>query len=221
MNRMNFSMQSGLFDPDHTHSVTVIGVGSVGSNVADMLARVGVERMTIIDGDAVESHNIPASRFTLGDLGYFKVDVVERKLLLETGLQVKTERRYYDGVERLKGSVFACVDTMLARKKIWAQVKKNPFVDVFIDTRVARRFFTVFCIRPSFPEDIAHYERFLYDDADATSKGCGAHGIITASATVAAEAVERLCAFWSDGSIRLQTEGLVGGERFSITPHTT
>lgn len=219
MNRMNFSMQSDLFDPGHARPVTVIGVGSVGSNVANMLARIGVERMTIIDGDAVESHNIPASRFTLDDLGYFKADIVAKRLRDEVGLTVKAERRYYEGEERLKGSVFACVDTMSARKKIWSQVKKNPLVDVLIDTRVARRFFTVFCVRPSLPEDIAHYEQFLYDDAEATGQGCGAHGIITASTMVAAEAVERLCAFWSDGSIRLQTEGIVGGERFSITPH--
>ncbi len=219
MPRMNFSMQNRLFDPEHARSVTVIGVGSVGSNVADMLARIGVEHLAVVDGDCVESHNIPASRFGIADLGYFKADIVAKRLLKETGLTAKVERRYYEGNDRLKGSVFSCVDTMSARMKIWSAVKKNPLVDVFIDTRVAVRFFTVFCVRPSVPEDIAHYEQFLYEDAEATGQSCGAHGIITASAMVAAEAVERLCAFWSDGNIRLQTEGLVGGARFPVTPH--
>jgi hypothetical protein len=215
---MNLSMQSGLFDPKLARPVTVIGAGSVGSNVIDMLARIGVSQIVIYDGDEIESHNIPSSRFARTDFGRFKADAVAARILEETGTEIDVRRRYYDGTERLRGSVIASVDTMVARNMIWKAVRKNPFVDVFIDTRVAQKFFSVYCIRPCVPADIEFYEKYLYPDAETHGQQCGLHSIITTSATVAAEAVERLSNFWEDGSVRLQTDGTVGGARFFINP---
>lgn len=215
---MNLSMQSGLFDPKVARPVTVIGAGSVGSNIIDMLARIGVPQITIYDGDEIESHNIPASRFSRSDFGRFKADTIATRVLEETGTGVEVRRRYYDGRERLRGSVIASVDTMAARNIIWKAVRKNPFVDVFIDTRVAQKFFSVYCIRPCVPEDIDFYERYLYPDAETHGQQCGLHSIITTSVTVAAEACERLSNFWENGTVRLQTDGTCGGQRFFINP---
>ena len=52
--------------------VGVVGLGSVGALVAEALARIGIAEITLIDPDAIESHNLDrllhASRSTIGEL---------------------------------------------------------------------------------------------------------------------------------------------------------
>lgn len=63
-------------------NLLVIGLGGVGSFAAEFLARAGVGKMTIVDGDTVDITNInrqlPALHSTLGKS---KVDVVAERLL--------------------------------------------------------------------------------------------------------------------------------------------
>lgn len=63
-------------------TVLVVGLGGVGSFAAEFLARAGVGRMTIVDGDTVDITNInrqlPALHSTVGK---HKVDVVGERLL--------------------------------------------------------------------------------------------------------------------------------------------
>ncbi|WP_295730093.1 tRNA threonylcarbamoyladenosine dehydratase [uncultured Muribaculum sp.] len=62
--------------------VLVVGVGGVGAYAAEVLARSGVGRITIIDGDTVAPSNLnrqlPALVSTLGEA---KVDVMRRRIL--------------------------------------------------------------------------------------------------------------------------------------------
>ena len=62
--------------------VTVVGVGGVGSWVAEALARTAVGQITIIDGDSVEESNtnrqLPALE---GSYGQKKVNVLADRLL--------------------------------------------------------------------------------------------------------------------------------------------
>lgn len=63
-------------------AVLVVGLGGVGSFAAEFLARAGVGKMTIIDGDTVDITNInrqlPALHSTVGK---HKVDVVSERLM--------------------------------------------------------------------------------------------------------------------------------------------
>ncbi len=63
-------------------SVLVVGLGGVGSFAAEFLARAGVGKMTIVDGDTVDITNInrqlPALHSTIGK---HKVEVVATRLL--------------------------------------------------------------------------------------------------------------------------------------------
>lgn len=55
--------------------VLILGLGGVGTWVTEMLARMGVKRLVLIDNDVVEHSNIPRqAMFTLNDLGRMKVD---------------------------------------------------------------------------------------------------------------------------------------------------
>ena len=57
----------------------IVGVGSVGCVIAEALARMGVERLTIIDPDRIEAHNLDRLLYaSQEDIGQLKVDLVSR-----------------------------------------------------------------------------------------------------------------------------------------------
>ena len=77
-------------------SVAVIGVGGVGSWAAEALARSGIGRLTLIDGDEVCISNINRQSHTLQDtLGRIKVEVLaERLRKINPGLQVQPRAEF-------------------------------------------------------------------------------------------------------------------------------
>ena len=62
--------------------VGVIGAGGLGSNLALMLARSGIRRMTIADPDSVEPSNLNRQAYFPEDVGASKVAALARHLLL-------------------------------------------------------------------------------------------------------------------------------------------
>ncbi|MGI9174552.1 MAG: HesA/MoeB/ThiF family protein [Rhodothermales bacterium] len=56
--------------------VAVCGAGALGGNLAESLARSGIRRLTLIDHDRVEPHNLPTQPYTLDDIGASKADVL-------------------------------------------------------------------------------------------------------------------------------------------------
>lgn len=57
----------------------IVGVGSVGCVIAETLVRMGVEKLTIIDPDQVEAHNLDRLLYaSQEDIGCLKVDLVSR-----------------------------------------------------------------------------------------------------------------------------------------------
>ena len=62
-------------------NVGIVGLGSVGSIVAEAIARIGVSRITLIDHDTVKRHNLDRLLYaTERDVGELKVVLVERKI---------------------------------------------------------------------------------------------------------------------------------------------
>ncbi len=61
--------------------IGVVGLGSVGSIIAETLARIGATNILLIDADRVEEHNLDRLLYaTASDIGRFKVDMVAEKL---------------------------------------------------------------------------------------------------------------------------------------------
>lgn len=61
--------------------VGIVGVGSVGSVVAEALARMGVQDIVLIDFDTIKKHNLDRHiHATLCDVDHFKTHVVARRL---------------------------------------------------------------------------------------------------------------------------------------------
>ncbi|MCR8433616.1 MAG: ThiF family adenylyltransferase [Crenarchaeota archaeon] len=61
-------------------AVTIFGIGGIGTLVAEMLARVGVGKLILVDKDVVEEENMNRLGFYPEDLGSPKVDVIGNRL---------------------------------------------------------------------------------------------------------------------------------------------
>ena len=72
---MDLSKSYDFFQPDKDDArIHIVGCGSVGSTIAENLARCGVTKMTLWDFDKVEAHNIVNQMFRQQDVGKLKVD---------------------------------------------------------------------------------------------------------------------------------------------------
>ena len=61
--------------------IGVVGLGSVGSMIAEALARIGATDILLVDADRVEEHNLDRLLYaTEHDIGRFKVDMVAERL---------------------------------------------------------------------------------------------------------------------------------------------
>lgn len=73
--------------------LTICGVGAVGSNLADHLARHGLARLRAIDHDRVEEHNISTQLYGEREVGLWKVEALRSRLFGATGIEIETFRK--------------------------------------------------------------------------------------------------------------------------------
>ena len=87
--------------------VVILGIGGIGTWVAELLARSGVGQLTLIDPDLVETSNLPRQAlFSLNDVGRSKVWAAGKRLrALNQELRVKTAKKLVSSPEVLVGLV--------------------------------------------------------------------------------------------------------------------
>lgn len=74
-----FSVKEG-FNLDKK-SILILGCGGIGSHLAWQMCTMGIGEITIVDFDKVEQSNLNRQLFNLDDIGKYKVDALEEKLL--------------------------------------------------------------------------------------------------------------------------------------------
>ena len=115
--------------------VHIIGCGSVGSTVAENLARFGIEDMVLYDFDVVEEHNLVNQMFTKEDVGRLKTealaDYVHR---INADCNIKLVNEGWQG-HRLAGYIFLCCDGIELRRAIVDANKTNTYIKGMFDFR--------------------------------------------------------------------------------------
>lgn len=99
-----------LVPPLSTRHVLVVGCGSVGSYLADILARHGVGHFTLIDPDTIEAANLSRSVYRCSDIGTQKVVALADHLqAIDRTTQVQTHGGPMAGLtdSRLAGLISA------------------------------------------------------------------------------------------------------------------
>lgn len=135
---MDLSKSYDFFQPEKDDArIHIIGCGSVGSTVAENLARCGVTKMTLWDFDDVEAHNIVNQMFRQQDIGKKKVEAL-KDLLIDINPEISEDVELKpDGWtgKMLSGYIFLCVDNIELRRQIVEKHYDSPYVKAMFDFR--------------------------------------------------------------------------------------
>ncbi len=136
---MNLVKSQDYFDPTKVDGrCHIIGCGSVGSTVAELLVRLGITDISLYDFDTVSAHNLANQMFNNDDIGRPKVEAVA-DMLCRINPEVKdTLKLFPEGWTekcRLGGYVFLCVDNIDLRREIVTKNRFNQAIKAMFDFR--------------------------------------------------------------------------------------
>ncbi|NOQ69291.1 MAG: tRNA cyclic N6-threonylcarbamoyladenosine(37) synthase TcdA [Gammaproteobacteria bacterium] len=113
--------------------ICIVGIGGVGSWAAEALARSGVGKLTLVDGDTISKSNMNRQIHTLdSSIGKVKVDVMSDRILqINAECEVKTIKQYIDEnnqrdiLERGYDGVIDAIDSLKFKAAIIYNCKRN------------------------------------------------------------------------------------------------
>lgn len=133
---MDLNKSLEFFDPSNVHGrCHIIGCGSIGSNVAELLVRYGIEDLVLYDFDIVEKHNIVNQIYDEYDVGVEKTKALNKKLSqINPDIKPILITKGYNG-DMLTDYVFMCVDSVELRNRIIKENWNNPMIKAIFDFR--------------------------------------------------------------------------------------
>lgn len=135
---IDLSKSYDFFKPEDAKGrINIVGCGSVGSTVAENLARCGVTKFTLWDFDNVEPHNIVNQMFRQQDIGKKKVSAL-LDILTDINPEISKDAALKEdgwNGDMMSGYIFLCVDSIELRREILELHKDNTFVKAVFDFR--------------------------------------------------------------------------------------
>ena len=135
---MDLSKSYEFFQPEKDDSrIHIVGCGSVGSTVAENLARCGLTRFTLWDFDTVEQHNIVNQMFRQQDVGRLKAEALKDILTdinPDIAQHIELKSKGWHG-KLMSGYIFLCVDSVELRREIVEKHMDSPYVKAVFDFR--------------------------------------------------------------------------------------
>jgi hypothetical protein len=174
---IDYWRQLDILSPSEIHEkVSVIGVGGIGSPTVLALAKMGISRLAVYDGDTIDTHNLPNQIYRQDDLGKRKVDALAEAVAAYAAIDLDVFGQFED--QPLSGVVISAVDSMAARQAIWQRVRYKPAVRLYIEARMGAEVGRVHTVKPVDPDMVRWYETTLYSDENAVEEPCTARAII-------------------------------------------
>jgi sulfur carrier protein ThiS adenylyltransferase len=167
-------------------TVTVVGVGAIGRQVALQLAAMGVPRLQLVDFDLVEVENLAPQGYLEADLGRLKVqataDLARR---INSRIEVQEVPERFRRSMEIGQVLFNCVDSIETRRHIWQAVRDT--VQFYADTRMSAEVVRVLAAADGPSRE--HYPTTLFTADQAQAGACTAKSTIYTSNIAAGLAV--------------------------------
>lgn len=163
-------------------TVTVIGVGAIGRQIALGLAAIGACRLQLIDFDPVDDTNITTQGWSRADRGLLKVDALEAAIsAIDPDIRVDVVRDRFRAAQPVGQVVFCCVDSISARAAIWRSVGRS--CRFWCDGRMLGE--TIRILTATEIEGRNRYSASLFAQAEAEPGRCTARSTIYAASIAA------------------------------------
>jgi sulfur carrier protein ThiS adenylyltransferase len=179
-----FLRQEGLVPRDALQplTVTVIGVGAIGRQLALQLAALGVTHLQLCDFDAVEITNVTTQGYAPDDIGLLKVQATARDVRrIEPSLRLTLVPERFRPQLDVGDVVFCCVDSITTRAAIWRSVSRR--CRCWFDARMLGEVLRI--LTASDERGREHYSSTLFDPAEAQPGACTSRGVIYTAAIAA------------------------------------
>lgn len=75
--KRQLTKDNALFQSQH---ITILGCGGLGSNIAMMLSRAGIGKLSLYDYDTIEYSNLNRQNYTVDEIGQSKVAITKAKI---------------------------------------------------------------------------------------------------------------------------------------------
>ena len=168
--------QAEFFDATNKPRVHIIGCGSVGSTLADLIARAGFKKIDLWDSDEIEPKNVVNSMLSSTDVGRLKTDVVKQMIeAINPAAEVRTHG-WYKG-ELLNGIVLLAVDKIDVRRDFVNKNIYNPNVKCVGDFRTMLKSAQHFFARWDNKEEIKGLKESMNFDSSECETEVSACGI--------------------------------------------
>lgn len=135
---MNLTKSYEFFNPSAVKSrVHILGCGSVGSTLAENLARCGVTKFGLWDFDMVEPHNIVNQMFTEDHIGKSKVEALRDIIVSinpDAAPDIELHPNGWQG-EIISGYIFLAIDSIEIRRDFVEKHMNHPYVKAVFDIR--------------------------------------------------------------------------------------
>ena len=179
-----FSRQQDLVPKERLRglSVSVIGVGAVGRQVALQLACLGVPRLRLVDFDVVEPTNVTTQGYAASDVGRPKVAATASAVAaIDPAAEVEPICDRYRPSFEAGAALFCCVDSISARAAVWKGAGRVS--RFWCDGRVLGEAIRVLAVAGGVGRE--HYPTTLFPQAEAEPGRCTARGTIYAASITA------------------------------------
>lgn len=136
---LNSMRHTSIHDPMQYDQkrVAVIGVGTIGSHLAHILARMQVP-MHLYDHDTVEEHNLATQSYGSEDIGKHKVGAVIEQLTAIEKEHTHVGHPEMFNTGRRADIIVSAVDSLTARKEIAQMLIDEGNTTPIVDGRVGR-----------------------------------------------------------------------------------
>ena len=175
-----FIRQSDLIPMDRLSvaSVTVIGVGAIGRQVALQLATSGVQRLQLIDFDTVELHNVTTQGYRNCDVSRLKVEAAAQAIAeIDSSIDVEAIPDRYRPRQHIGHAVFCCVDSISVRSAIWKTAGRRS--EFWTDGRMLGEVLRVLSVADALSRN--HYPTTLFSQSEAQTGSCTSRSTIYAA----------------------------------------